>query len=290
MSTTRTLALLALITTTLMLTCAASIHLGDQQISALNFGGQPIATRYLGDQLIFGGDDGGSGAPGPVTTGLLQWLDAIDNTGSGHDSATLTWTDKSGNNNHGALTNYTGAPWAADNLPFNGGNQHVLTNSLPLTAIGTTCTIEIVVQSNVWSNYRGIAGDHTTHPGLVFGQYDSGLVFGLSNPAGTGMQIGYTVPSGSVPTGQRMSLVMVVEAGASVKIYKNGALITSVTTIAPVSGFSPTLRWTLGRAYNSSNRYLSGHICSSKVYNRALSPQEIEQNFAYENARYAITQ
>jgi len=73
-------------------------------------------------------------------------------------------------------------------------------------------------------------------------------------------------------------------------MYLNGQLKTNVTRTGQTSGvLSTNLRnLQIGGTPLDSNRYVQGRIPSAKVYNRALSAQEIKQNYNATKKRYGL--
>jgi hypothetical protein len=78
-------------------------------------------------------------------------------------------------------------------------------------------------------------------------------------------------------------------ADNSLKIYVNGIIESSST----VTTYNGTLKVNLGATLNigadpNRSRYFGGNIASTQIYNRALSAQEVQQNFNALRGRYGI--
>lgn len=69
-------------------------------------------------------------------------------------------------------------------------------------------------------------------------------------------------------------------------MYINGSLVNTVTTpflLHSGSFFNKEIG-----SYITDNRFFLGKISTTQVYNRALSPTEIQQNFNALRGRYGI--
>ena len=227
----------------------------------------------------------------PVASGLVQYLDAINNTGTGHSAAAPLWFDLSGNNNHGTLRNFTGSPWGADYLPFNGANQDILTE-LYLNTLGISFTMIAAVQMDSSANYKGIAGEHYTYTaqnqGVVFGQWENNIItFNIFGDNSNYTKATFT--TSQVPLNTKQTLGMVIANGDTGVVYKNGSLLANMTRTGAIIPALTIQKMLIGRADRQNpNRYLQGNVHAFLVYNRALSANEIAQVHDYLKARFAI--
>jgi hypothetical protein len=74
--------------------------------------------------------------------------------------------------------------------------------------------------------------------------------------------------------------VGVYEPGVALRLYKNGTLVNSNTTSIPASQFNSSQNVNIGRwptAGADTNGYWLGKIDDVRIYNRALSPDEIKR-------------
>jgi len=65
-------------------------------------------------------------------------------------------------------------------------------------------------------------------------------------------------------------------SGTSLKVYLNGVLIYNVSSSNPNT---PTLYTNIGRNDYPAARYFNGKIANTKIYNRALTATEVQQNY-----------
>jgi hypothetical protein len=223
-------------------------------------------------------------------------LDA-GNTKSYPGSGT-TWTDLSGNGNNGTLTN--GPTYSSSNggsLVFDGSNDYISIPSqfdaqAPLTGYNSftgadtnAFTLEIWIKTSQISGSNSYTAPHligrdngdiysnlTLYNGYVyFVHYNSAW---LSNLKSTTM----------VANNVWHQVVYVNNTNETGIIYIDGKNeVSGSSSISGANYFSPDY---IGRGY--SNRYFQGSISICKFYDRALTPQEIQQNFNALRGRFSI--
>ena len=74
--------------------------------------------------------------------------------------------------------------------------------------------------------------------------------------------------------------------GTSMKIYLNGVLDDTFNTTKVPGTYTPSA--TMVGSQNHGNRYLNGGINIVKIYNKALSQAEVEQNFSANKSRFNL--
>jgi hypothetical protein len=209
-----------------------------------------------------------SHSPSIVTDGLVLCLDAA-NTKSYPGSGT-TWTDLSGNGNNGTLVN--GVGYSGDNfgsLSFDGVDDYVDC----LAQSSGSFTQSGWIKTNNVSTYRSIVswGEHSTQkdrtlwleastgrPALYFYATNNNMITGTKNCADNNWH--YVVGTWDGTTG---------------KVYVDGYLENSGSLTASAYTYSST---NIGR--NISGGYnFNGNIAQVSIYNIALTPQEIQQNY-----------
>ena len=223
--------------------------------------------------------------PRVVTNGLQVYLDAANSrsySGSGN-----TWYDLLGNINF-ALQNSPPflANSAGGSIGFTAANSHnAIANSLPLL---TTWTVE------VWFFHTGVSTG--TYPAIICEVFsDARLNFALFSP-------NYSVSNFQLQTGYYTSNnwfwtdnytiaqnnwyhAIGTYDGSNVKLYVNSVLqLSTASTTTPTrsnAGIYLMRRW-------DSADYFGGHLSTVKIYNRALSQQEISQNYNATKKRYGL--
>jgi hypothetical protein len=225
-----------------------------------------------------------------ITNGLVLALDAANS--KSYPGSGTTWTDLSGNGNTGTLVN--GVGYNSGNLgslSFDGTNDYASIPS-PSPLSGTKLfTFEI------WVNFTSITGDFgiTNKCAWLFaGGTGSGsgqpefAVLSANNTSFTpniiffGRGGGATTGSLSVNVSSLMSngnwyqIVLVRSVSNAQTVYLNGSSIGT----GNVSNSFTDGQTDFGAIHGNTtfDGYLNGRISNIKIYNRALTAQEIQQN------------
>jgi fibronectin type 3 domain-containing protein len=209
-----------------------------------------------------------------VPIGPLPGLVAAYGFDEGSGTTTI---DQSGNNNVGTLSNAT---WVTTGkfgkaLSFNGTNAWVTANSSSSLTLTTGLTAEAWVNPTTLGNaYRTVA----------FKEGGGGEVWSLygnqsgsqQTPLGEVQVGGYkdAVGTAGLATGTWSHVALTFD-GTSVRLYVNGTLVS--TTAAAGSLITSTGALRIG-GNNIWGEYFSGLIDEVRVYNRALSAAEIQQD------------
>jgi hypothetical protein len=218
-------------------------------------------------------------SPKIVTDGLVLYLDAgnqLSYPGSG-----TTWTDLSRSMLSGSLIN--GPTYSSANLGsviFDGSDDYV---SCDVSAniqdnIGTCCCW--VKTSTPGSGFRGIIVKQQGW-GLfvvdgVFSTYD----WGNPNIRSTGINI-----ATGIWNYVAMSFTNISGTPSNnASLYLNGSLVL-ITTIQKSS---PTPTVTLASGSPGGSQFLNGNISQASLYNRALSAQEVLQNYNATKTRFGL--
>ena len=226
-------------------------------------------------------------SPRIITSGLVGCWDA-GNTKSYSGSGT-TWTDLSGNGLNGTLANTT---YSSGYLTFNGTSSTSNQGTSNILNLTTALTIEVWSYPTGWG--QNSVGrlverrDGTGSLGYVFlldnSTVTSGIRYG-TNADGVGSD--YTLANSvSLNTWQHFT---VTHTGGTATIYKNGNSIGSSSVTQPSSASGATCYiGVAGGTLGGAARYFAGNIPSVKIYNRALSAQEVAQNFNALRGRFGI--
>jgi hypothetical protein len=220
---------------------------------------------------------------GFVKDGLVLALDAgrtLSYPGSG-----TTWTDLSGNGNTGTLTN--GPTYSSANggsLVFDGTNDYV--NS---TSISSQFTSDITVEAWIYlSSYPGdwvrIIGTGGNGGNRTFGLWYHGPSSGgiLWQRYGAGdPSIFPGSPTLSIGTWHH---IVATTSGSSHVLYLNASSIGTATAAGPWAASGANI--TIGFA--GFHTYHNGRMSNLRLYNRALTAAEIQQNFNATRSRYSI--
>jgi len=221
---------------------------------------------------------GAYAGPDIVESGLVLALDA-GNTKSYPGTGT-TWTDLSGNGNHGTLTN--GPTYSSANggsIVFDGSNDKIVLSSSSIFAFRTgnlTVSGWGYVTSHV--NYRVLA---TTRPNN--GGYRAAWHIGIG---ANGLLVLYSdffelQSADAIPVNQWFYWTFTRNTGIG-KLFVN--------TIEVASGSVPNdytlTQIGIGDFPTQVSEPWSGRIPQVSIYNRALSATEIQQNYLATKSRY----
>ena len=212
-----------------------------------------------------------------VTDGLVLCLDA-GNTKSYSGSGT-TWNDLSGNGNTGTLTN--GPTYSSDNggsIFFDGTNDYVslvdnLGDPQQFTVEFWAYPTQLNFDSN--NNYRRIFRVGTASNVILIEQ---GGNISFRVPGGTSNNMQGSGYSGTNEWGY----VVCTYDQSNKKIYFNGSLKTTTAESGVTVDFgSPQI-------VDPNSQTFKGNISNFRIYNRALTASEIQQNFDALRGRFGI--
>jgi hypothetical protein len=230
-----------------------------------------------------------SAGPDIITDGLVLCLDA-GNRDSYPGSGTV-WRDLAGRGLNGTLTN--GPTFNSGNggsIVFDGTNDYCVG--------GNTSFVNNFYSLAIWFKNTGVPSTNDGGGGFLFAQsndFDHGVVMsnswanqrlGFSGNINNGL----TTPDNSVPNNITHYGVGVYD-GTTQKIYLNGNLIAQRNfSTAPVL-VSPAFqigRWGFTGFESNYVRYYNGIIYSVALYNRALTQQEVLQNYNATKGRFFL--
>ena len=244
-------------------------------------------------------------AAGIVTDGLVVSLEA-----SVYTSGSTTWLDQSGNGRN--FTKNTNMVWVNAGLQsyfiLDGTDDAFLgpaSNALGLDATTGYHTIEIGLSSDLspitangktpYSIYTTASGEVGIHAHIPEGQILYDLNLSGSSPY-NGLRVGYTAPTGNpgLPypntsySFQKLP-TPIPTYGYYVQMFANAVsklpLAGNPTTNVNMGTFSST-PMQLGSRNN--NQYHPGKLYYFRIYNRALTQADIDQNFAVDRVKLGI--
>lgn len=214
--------------------------------------------------------------PDYVKDGLLLHYDAINNTGNGHSNTTTTWTDLSGNENDATVT---GGTWSDNYVRFttsNSSNGIKTKSNFPINF--SSKTFNIVFNLSRESSVEALFGARTTiSNGFMMFNYNVDNAFEVD-----------TIGSQTrVKLGERLSVnrnynLTVTFDNGTVKLYIDGTLISTTSYTTGTINFPLTV-FTAGTRSNSL-----GNVYSVKVYDRALTEEEVLQNYNMDKLTYGF--
>ena len=221
-----------------------------------------------------------SRGPSIVKDGLVLYLDVANQ--KSYPGSGTTWNDVSGNSNNGTLTNGpTFDTGSGGSIVFDGVNDFVVTPDPQLPQY--EWTIDVVIKCNDYSNSPIFLSPNSA--GIDhFLRFNSSnkIVFQVTTAADVGnrnVQSNYTAAVGEV-----LHLTF-IRTSTYKSIFVDGQLdIQSIDTVESAAWAGT---WRFGTRGNTTFP-LNGNIYSSKSYNRALTPDEILQNYNATKSRYNL--
>ena len=240
--------------------------------------------------------------PNIITNGLVLSLDAA-NTKSYPGSGT-TWRDLSGNNNSGSLVN--GPTFSSANggsIVFDGSNDYVNLESIrtQMLTYTSSVTFDIVFNMTQWVNsfYNGIltlgrnpdpGGSAQTYLLIYVDGGGSGkLTAQFGNSDGTPGSALFS-PS-QIQTNTVYNFTTTYNNGTG-SLYQNGVLVNTVVNSTSTLYNINQNNFFIGgdSRYNpgDAGRYFNGLVYNAKIYNRALSATEVQQNYNALKSRYNL--
>jgi len=225
--------------------------------------------------------------------GLVLALDA-GNTKSYPGSGT-TWTDLIGNGNNGTLVNGVGYSGTnGGSLSFDGVDDYVnFTDKPEFTFTDAKFSLEIFFRYvNKTATENAIIGKRDygfTQREYNFYMYEPGSTPTLKFIISSNLTANWTtVESSTIQKNTWYHAVATSDAGVG-RIYLNGVLNATNNSMnsSTTNGTSPL---TIGNSFDSglAIQYFNGSIPLARIYNRALTASEIQQNFNALRGRYGI--
>jgi len=231
-------------------------------------------------------------SPRIITDGLVLCLDAANKLS--YPGSGTVWTDLAGSNN-GTLTN--GPTFNSANggsIVFDGVNDYV--------SIGTLSNLVGLngVTVDTWFyNYTTLSSYQS-----IIGQYNGSSGWLIHTSTNTNYKIVVLVGDGSsfggindIPTNAWFNVILSYNGTLTgdlnrLKMYVNGVYRSfdsySGGAVPSTWPNSTSVNANIGALLPSLGRYFNGLIPSVKIYNRALSAQEVLQNYNALKSRYNL--
>lgn len=231
--------------------------------------------------------------------GLVMHYDGINNTGNGHDSSARTWTDLSVRGNDVSLN--TDNSFDSNSCVFKKEAYSGLSPVNPLKlGVNGGFTIECIAKSNT-TETTDVHYSDTLYDWFWNLRDEDGKKYleYIRMYTGTYTMMGANDGSEFIrdnSSGNRIVVSQFVISNDKILNYYDGTLTTSkdssnnlLNTILSINGLDiGYARW-----YSVTNNYssaigLNGNIYSFRVYNRALTEEEILRNYKVDKIRYGL--
>ena len=222
---------------------------------------------------------------GYAQDGLVAHFDGIRNAGAGkaHDALATTWVDLSSNQNDATLMRdgADASRWRADGFRFEGKSFFELMKTITLAdtvTIQVVCNVDTNELKATWPQLVGAGDGDNCNIYWANGYNPPRLVF--KNAGG-----GHTHSTSLVWEGQYATAI---RDGNQKRLFQTGDGSSAVTANGAQANIG-TQTWRVGAAgqlsARNSNR-LVGTIQALRIYNRALTTEELEANRAIDDARF----
>jgi hypothetical protein len=228
-----------------------------------------------------------SNGPKIVTNGLVLALDAANK--KSYPGSGTTWTDLSGNGNNGTLVN--GPTFDGGNvgsIVFDGVDDYVnLGNVQSINNVDAkTFSFWHYLQTTTVGSTNLIFGYQSqTNPTGTRSYFDDNNISGQLRVVENGVSFG-TIPGFFVY--DQWNNVTIVSGNLNITAYRNGVFIGARNGMLNPSVIS-NINFQIGYGYHSGgDRRSSGKFSTLQIYNRALSPQEVQRNYEALRGRYGI--
>jgi hypothetical protein len=228
--------------------------------------------------------------PDIVSDGLVLYLDAGSPNSYRTDFGT-TWKDMSGFNNSGSLTNGPSFDSASGgSIVFDGTNDYIL---LPNIAVSTLPSFSICFWANTVSGGTNTTvyseGTPSSWPDNLFIIYYGDTAFGGQTAGGVRVWFGNSSrllgTTDLRNTGWNF-ISYVQDSTSSRQIYVNNTVQSTNTTLIT----STATHASIGANNNNGTyvQFFNGNLSALSTYNRALSSQEILQNYNSQKSRFGL--
>jgi hypothetical protein len=214
--------------------------------------------------------------PRIVTQGLVLHLDAADK--NSYPGTGTAWNDLSGSGNNGTLLNGpTFNPANGGSIVFDGSNKRA-TLASPFGQAGFT-TVSIWynrVEAASSTSWRTLFATSSTNIHHLISQ-STIRVLGIWD--GSFKSFGYTPPI----DGKFHNYTVVYQSATNATLYVDGIFVSTISTIlnlvtSPIGSIG---NW-------AGDGYWAGYLNAPMIYNRALSAQEILQNYNATKSRFGL--
>ena len=213
-----------------------------------------------------------------VEYGLMCYLDGENNTGNGHNKTETIWKDLSGNKNDATIY---GATWEDNNLKFNGIDNYAIIAEMNYENI-TLETVASIANTNQKSSY---IGNHEN------GGYCLQCIEGKPRFS-VYIQDSYYSIIGNSKNVDQIYYSLGTYDNKTIKMYQNQYK------------FEREYKGNIGKTLNNTNmalganpygneaegEYFKGKIYLVRIYNRALTEEEIKINYEIDKYRFGITE
>lgn len=248
------------------------IHISDSDVKKVYKGNNLVSQIYKQKQGLYYDDI--------VTDKLLALYDIPHIT---HSSTILT--DVSGNGNNASMTGFNLDSWQVDgSLRFNGTNNLITTPLFQDTIFNNQkgASIEVIIKVDSKINYRGIWGKHYPATGIMSEFNNNTFAWGFFD----GTENKFDRINATAIPNNYIHLIFTYDRNM-IKLNLNGSLLSN-KTIGIVNNIKhDNICLGVGNPITATNPYFLGNVKLFSIYEKALSVDEVSQNYnAYLGSGY----
>lgn len=219
--------------------------------------------------------------PDSIETGLVLSLDAADR--NSYVSGSTTWFDLSGNNNSGSLVNGpTFSTGSLGSIVFDGTDDYTSISHSSVLNLLEVFTLSFWIYPTRNNTQDYICSKNNSYA-IIIGYQPGNVNF---------YNLGYqpTAAATQIPVSNNQWVNIVYSKDLNSRTnnwrgYKNGESVFTLTQNFALSLNTSNLL--IGSAEVTLN-FFKGNIASAQIYNRALSAQEVLQNYNAQKSRFGL--
>jgi len=221
-----------------------------------------------------------SHSPSIITSGLVLCLDAANR--KSYPGSGTTWTDLSGRGNTGTLAN--GPTYDTSNggrIICDGVDDYISTGLVLPSPSTTPTTFDLVFKYNSPNTFRGLIGaSNYAASGFSVGFVGQSQMRNTYNASGLQFENNWNYDSSVVSNGT------FVFNGRNISVYRNSSLITTLTASFDVAADGNGMQ--ISRNLQGGWGTSQVDVYAVRVYNKALTAAEIQQNYNALRGRFGI--
>lgn len=226
--------------------------------------------------------------PPIVTDGLVFCVDAANQRS--YPKSGTTWSDLVGANNGTLINGPTFNAGNGGSIVFDGTDDYINIGSM-ITNISNAFTVEVSLRrTGDGTNWPRIFLNGRVNTSITITQYNNttGVLFRIKPTSGG--YIEYNLPTGTMVNNQWLSLSFSYEGSimrAFIDGVEYGAGYSVSKTISTPTSENPYIGGDGNSTGDPSVSSFEGNISNLRAYNRALSADEVRQNYEATVGRYS---
>ena len=237
----------------------------------------------MSKKLLMSNNKGTINLPGYASNGIILHLDAISNTRNGNNTSSSVWEDLSGNDNDFTMISDGAVTFNDNYVQLNGvSGMKIIDFSKFKTLMSTpNCfTLEVIIDFLDGAGNSPIFVNHSDLT-ISFGYWEDHIITNASNEARHGWD------SGDYHKDASFTAITYKTSGDGTDIlYKDGVLLNKQSTVTDFYNSGGETVY-IGRNGRGTSFY-RGNIRSIRLYDRALTEDEIYQNRQLDIERFNL--